>query len=283
LTTDPGEQEGLDTPPGDRTWSTMEQEGAGDPAPVRPAVILVTLDGVRWQEVFGGTDVEQAKRAKMPEQEILTARQMMPNFYAHFVDGGAVLGAPEQGPAPQTSEAALSLPGVHGAALRSPRGALRLQPLSRDEDADAARSGAPLRGRQVPRRGGDLLVGADRAGRHQRPDGLPDVLRAGLRHHPGQARRRRGEQGAAPQEQAPEPVPRLRGLPPRLDHRGPRPALPPGQAPPVLLRGPWATPTSTGTGATTRRTRAPSGRRMCSWGSSSPCCSSGAPRAPRRR
>lgn len=85
--------------------------GAGDPAPVRPAVILVTLDGVRWQEVFGGTDVEQAKRAKMPEQEVLTARQLMPNFYAYFVDGGAVLGAPEQGPAPQTSEAALSLPG----------------------------------------------------------------------------------------------------------------------------------------------------------------------------
>lgn len=97
--------------PLEETPLRAEANVGGAPTPVRPAVILVTLDGVRWQEVFEGTDPEQAKRAKLPEEEILTARQLMPNFYTHFVDRGTVLGAPEQGPPPMTSPAALSLPG----------------------------------------------------------------------------------------------------------------------------------------------------------------------------
>jgi hypothetical protein len=84
---------------------------AGPPTPARPSVVLVTLDGVRWQEVFGGTDAEQARRARLPPEEVLTARQLMPNFHARFVDGGVVLGAPDRGPPPMTSPAAMSLPG----------------------------------------------------------------------------------------------------------------------------------------------------------------------------
>ncbi|MDW8248190.1 MAG: hypothetical protein RMJ98_02655, partial [Myxococcales bacterium] len=47
--------------------SAHDLAGAGSPALVRPAVILVTFDGVRWQEIFQGTDREQAARAKLSE------------------------------------------------------------------------------------------------------------------------------------------------------------------------------------------------------------------------
>lgn len=75
------------------------------------AVILVTLDGVRWQEVFQGTDAEQAKEAGMAEGEILKARALMPTFHDRFMVDGVVLGAPGPGQPLYTSPAAMSLPG----------------------------------------------------------------------------------------------------------------------------------------------------------------------------
>lgn len=49
-------------------------------------VILITVDGVRWQEIFYGSD--QTKR-RLP---YIAARDLAPNFYHYFVDNGIVYG-----------------------------------------------------------------------------------------------------------------------------------------------------------------------------------------------
>jgi hypothetical protein len=61
------------------------------------AVIVVTVDGVRWQEVFGGVDGELARAAGMPRATHVGARDLLPNLYRSFFDDGAVLGAPDEG------------------------------------------------------------------------------------------------------------------------------------------------------------------------------------------
>jgi hypothetical protein len=47
-------------------------------------IVLITLDGVRWQEVFNGTDRTRGKY--IPPQEL------MPNLYKYFVNDGVVFG-----------------------------------------------------------------------------------------------------------------------------------------------------------------------------------------------
>lgn len=87
-------------------------QGGSAPAPQTRAVILVTVDGVRWQEVFGGTDAEQVKLGRVPEAEVATSgAALMPNFHARFVENGVVLGAPGVGQPVQAAPAAMSLPG----------------------------------------------------------------------------------------------------------------------------------------------------------------------------
>jgi phosphopentomutase/2,3-bisphosphoglycerate-independent phosphoglycerate mutase family metalloenzyme len=54
------------------------------PAPTTN-VILITLDGVRWQEIFNGTD-------PVLDDQHLSARELLPNFYDLFVDKGVVIG-----------------------------------------------------------------------------------------------------------------------------------------------------------------------------------------------
>lgn len=68
--------------------------------PSRPTtrhVVLITIDGVRWQELFGGVDRVVAVTAGMPESAILDARELTPNLHRRFFDGGAVIGAPGMG------------------------------------------------------------------------------------------------------------------------------------------------------------------------------------------
>ncbi len=75
-----------------------------DPARVpSPKVMLITLDGVRWQEIFNGTDTFMYHGKKM------TARELLPNLYYHFVDGGMVVGKDSMFVA--TGPAHISLPG----------------------------------------------------------------------------------------------------------------------------------------------------------------------------
>jgi hypothetical protein len=70
-------------------------------SPVEPArvenVILVTIDGVRWQEIFTGMDPERADAADLPRGELRTARGLTPNLHRLFFDGGTVLGDPRLG------------------------------------------------------------------------------------------------------------------------------------------------------------------------------------------
>ena len=73
------------------------------PKPVKQKVIMVTLDGVRWQEIFNGTD------PLMYNGEAKTARELLPNLYYQFVDRGMVVGKDSLFVA--TGPAHISLPG----------------------------------------------------------------------------------------------------------------------------------------------------------------------------
>jgi hypothetical protein len=57
-------------------------------------VVLVVLDGVRWQEVFHGVDAELARGHDEP---VVEARRLLPNFYGAIDQRGAAIGAPGRG------------------------------------------------------------------------------------------------------------------------------------------------------------------------------------------
>jgi hypothetical protein len=80
--------------------------GAGKSAPNRasgsesqPAVTIVvlTLDGVRWHEVFDGVDAELARERGLPPEAVVGAAQLMPNLHAIIDTHGVALGAPGHG------------------------------------------------------------------------------------------------------------------------------------------------------------------------------------------
>lgn len=76
------------------------------------SVILVTLDGVRWQEIFRGADPALADAASLPRGEARTARGMTPNLHRLFFDEGTVLGNPDLGnPFEASGPNFVSLPG----------------------------------------------------------------------------------------------------------------------------------------------------------------------------
>lgn len=68
-------------------------------------VVMVTIDGVRWQEIFQGTD---PTRSKAPPR---TAAEIVPNLRALAETRGAALGAPGRGTLEATGPDFLSLPG----------------------------------------------------------------------------------------------------------------------------------------------------------------------------
>src|ERR1700758_2864728 len=74
-------------------------------------VIIVTIDGVRWQEVFGGVDEQLAHSAGMSKCEVLAGGELMPNLHRHFVDRGVVIGAPGYGQMEASGPNFVSLPG----------------------------------------------------------------------------------------------------------------------------------------------------------------------------
>lgn len=60
-------------------------------------VVLVTLDGVRWQEIFTGADPALADQAGLPRGPHRSARDLTPNLHRLFFDEGTVLGDPRIG------------------------------------------------------------------------------------------------------------------------------------------------------------------------------------------
>jgi hypothetical protein len=68
------------------TWSLHQMESAVRQHADRKLVenhhvVLVALDGVRWQEVFLGVDPELAGRAKLAPESVVPARALMPNLH----------------------------------------------------------------------------------------------------------------------------------------------------------------------------------------------------------
>jgi hypothetical protein len=62
------------------------------------AVVLVVLDGVRWQEVFGGADRAIASRQRGPNPIAwANPRALMPNLHQMIETDGMVIGAPGHG------------------------------------------------------------------------------------------------------------------------------------------------------------------------------------------
>jgi hypothetical protein len=75
-------------------------------------IVVVTLDGVRWHEVFEGVDPDLAKSHDLPPSAVISARELLPNLYAIIDSHGAALGAPGHGASISASGPNfLSLPG----------------------------------------------------------------------------------------------------------------------------------------------------------------------------
>lgn len=76
------------------------------------AVVLVVLDGVRWQEIFGGADRELARRRGLDPLVWANARALVPNLQRMLDVNGVAVGAPGHGPEMTASGPRfISLPG----------------------------------------------------------------------------------------------------------------------------------------------------------------------------
>jgi hypothetical protein len=60
------------------------------------SVILITLDGVRWQEIFSGVDARLAAEARLPRSAVRGARELLPALHRLFFERGTVLGDPRR-------------------------------------------------------------------------------------------------------------------------------------------------------------------------------------------
>jgi hypothetical protein len=75
-------------------------------------VVVVALDGVRWQDVFEGVDPELARHHGVPAAEVVPASALIPELYRLAETRGAMMGAPDQGePISASGPNFVSLPG----------------------------------------------------------------------------------------------------------------------------------------------------------------------------
>ncbi|HEX4336422.1 MAG TPA: hypothetical protein VH062_10950 [Polyangiaceae bacterium] len=74
--------------------------------------VLVAIDGVRWQEVFGGVEVALADQKGLDARERLDAAHLVPNLHRLMTSDGAVVGAPSSSaPMRASGPNFVSLPG----------------------------------------------------------------------------------------------------------------------------------------------------------------------------
>jgi hypothetical protein len=87
--------------------ATRDASVAAAAAPSLPAgpVILVTIDGARWQEVFEGSDTELSHAPRR------ASRELVPNLDRLARENGAAVGAPGRGLIRATGPNFVSLPG----------------------------------------------------------------------------------------------------------------------------------------------------------------------------
>jgi hypothetical protein len=111
------ERVGANTPPALRAVSSEASppvrsgpadEGVDLAATTTP-VILVVLDGVRWQEMFKGVDPVLA--AKHRAGPVVGARELLPSLYAALDARGAAVGAPGYGVIAASGPNFVSMPG----------------------------------------------------------------------------------------------------------------------------------------------------------------------------
>jgi Type I phosphodiesterase / nucleotide pyrophosphatase len=81
-----------------------------DAGPVQ--VVVVTLDGARYQEIFAGVDPQLARERGVPASGLQDAAHLMPNLRRLMSSEGAALGSPGRGPGISASGPQfVSLPG----------------------------------------------------------------------------------------------------------------------------------------------------------------------------
>lgn len=83
----------------------VEERGSGT------HVVLLMIDGVRWQEVFGGVDRALARRQGLLPRERVGAAALMPNLHRVIAERGVALGAPGQGTVAASGPNFVSVPG----------------------------------------------------------------------------------------------------------------------------------------------------------------------------
>jgi hypothetical protein len=66
--------------------------GTGSDHDSSQTIVLVAIDGVRWQEIFGGVDARHARRHGLATSELLDARDLVPNLHALGDAGAAING-----------------------------------------------------------------------------------------------------------------------------------------------------------------------------------------------
>ena len=76
-----------------------------EPSGIDAPLVIVTLDGVRWQEVFDGTEPARSHGPRIPSS------QLLPNLYAFGTERGAFVGAPGRGEIRASGPNYVSLPG----------------------------------------------------------------------------------------------------------------------------------------------------------------------------
>jgi len=77
-------------------WLAIREgpRAAAAPSGAVENVVLVTIDGVRWQEIFRGVDPARAEAALLPKSAVVPASELLPNMTRLFFEGGTVLGDP---------------------------------------------------------------------------------------------------------------------------------------------------------------------------------------------
>ena len=81
------------------------------PAPGDNPVVLVVLDGARWQEIFRGADTAMGEARGVDVSKLAGASRLMPNLQQLIEARGLAIGAPDHGEPMTASGVFVSLPG----------------------------------------------------------------------------------------------------------------------------------------------------------------------------